>query len=365
MKKSVAFPSALFLGACLWMLAVFAARGSAAAEPAEHSRPDLSGTIHNDNGSPLPNASVFIYTAGPKEGPGILCPSCYADCRKSAKADPRQLPRCPLHPNRSSDRSVLALTRNWTNGQYKWWFFHQPAPAYDDKIDVGMSCAPFFHHQASMNIKQPEPNLGKRVLVVDDDQDFRRYITDCIEAEGISCITATSVSEALEVLARNEVSVLLVDWFLDHVATEVVRRARAISPLMPILVMSGKTYNVKMDALLADADEFLEKTVGGSALANRVKRWMTRSQTAPDVFLPRREEEIIPLDDVKSLYIKHVVQLVGNNVSLAAQKLGVHRQTISAAMATGNEEGKAHNGNGPDPTKSSAMQEGNETNDSR
>src|SRR6516225_3146047 len=125
----------------------------------------------------------------------------------------------------------------------------------------------------SINMKEPSK---KRVLVVDADQDFRRYITDCIETEGISCITASSVSEALEALARNKISVLLVDWFLDHVAIEVVRKARSISALMPIIVMSGKPYNVKMDALLAGADEFLEKTTGGSAVASRVKRWIGR-----------------------------------------------------------------------------------------
>src|SRR5579864_4937687 len=207
-----------------------------------------------------------------------------------------------------------------------------------------------------MNMKEPKTDGRKRVLVVDADQDFRRYITDCLQAEGISCITASSVSEALEALARNEVSVLLVDWFLDHVATEVVRKARSSSALMPIIVMSGKSYNVKMDALLADADEFLEKTLGGSALATRVKRWMGRLEAAPDVFLPRREEDILLLDEVKYRYIRHVVQLVGNNISLAAQKLGVHRQTISAAMATENvEEGRANNGT--EPTKPSATRE--------
>jgi two-component system, response regulator RegA len=199
-----------------------------------------------------------------------------------------------------------------------------------------------------MNVKESKPDGRKRVLVVDNDQDFRRYITDCIEAEGITCMTATSVSEALEALARNKVSVLVVDWFLDRVATEVVRTARSMSALMPIIVMSGKAYNVKMDALLADADEFLEKTIGGSVLANRVKRWMGRLEAAPDVFLPQREEDILVLDEVKYRYIRHVVQLVGNNISVAAQKLGVHRQTISAAMATEEvEESKADNGSEP------------------
>jgi ActR/RegA family two-component response regulator len=114
-------------------------------------------------------------------------------------------------------------------------------------------------------------------------------------------------------------------------------------------VMSGKSYNVKMDALLADADEFLEKSLGGSALANRVKRWMARVEAAPDVLLPQSEDGILLLDEVKYRYIRHVVQLVGNNISLAAQKLGVHRQTISAAMAT--EDIDCRTNNGAEPIK--------------
>ena len=50
-------------------------------------RPDLTGVIKDHDGKPMHAASVFIYTAGPKEGVGILCPSCYADCRKRTRTD--------------------------------------------------------------------------------------------------------------------------------------------------------------------------------------------------------------------------------------------------------------------------------------
>ena len=241
--------------------------------------------------------------------------------------------------------------------------FSSGLPRNSEKIDIGMGYAfRFFDNQAPMNVRKPNPDNEKRVLVVDADQDFRRYLTDCIEAEGIRCITASSVSEALEALARNNVSVLIVDWFLDHVATEVVRTARSLSAHMPIIVTSGKSYNVKLDALLADADEFLEKTIGGSVLANRVKRWMGRLEPVPDNLLPQRAEDVLLLDEVKYRYIRHVVQLVGNNISVAAQKLGVHRQTISAAMAPENvEPGRADNGS--EPARLSATRGGSETND--
>jgi hypothetical protein len=35
-------------------------------------RPDLTGTVLTDTGKPLANATVFIYTAGPKVGVGTL-----------------------------------------------------------------------------------------------------------------------------------------------------------------------------------------------------------------------------------------------------------------------------------------------------
>jgi hypothetical protein len=50
-------------------------------------RPDLTGTVRGPENQPLTNASVFIYTAGPREGVGYICPSCYADCRKCAQSD--------------------------------------------------------------------------------------------------------------------------------------------------------------------------------------------------------------------------------------------------------------------------------------
>src|SRR5580698_1645475 len=51
------------------------------------ARPNLTGTIVQTDGTPISKATVFIYTAGPKQGTSDLCPSCYADCQKKAQSD--------------------------------------------------------------------------------------------------------------------------------------------------------------------------------------------------------------------------------------------------------------------------------------
>jgi beta-lactamase regulating signal transducer with metallopeptidase domain/uncharacterized GH25 family protein/cytochrome oxidase Cu insertion factor (SCO1/SenC/PrrC family) len=58
-------------------------------EPASAStsaRSDLTGEVYLANGQPGV-ATIFIATAKPKTGTSTFCPSCYADCVKSAKAD--------------------------------------------------------------------------------------------------------------------------------------------------------------------------------------------------------------------------------------------------------------------------------------
>lgn len=47
---------------------------------------DLTGLVEDQSGKPI-RATVFIDTARPKVGTSMSCPSCYADCRKSEKAD--------------------------------------------------------------------------------------------------------------------------------------------------------------------------------------------------------------------------------------------------------------------------------------
>lgn len=72
--------------ATLILTCLVLARGAVGLAAAE-AFPDLTGQIDGTNGAPIANASVFIYTAGPKHGTSSLCPSCYADCQKKTQTD--------------------------------------------------------------------------------------------------------------------------------------------------------------------------------------------------------------------------------------------------------------------------------------
>jgi uncharacterized GH25 family protein len=47
------------------------------------AKADLSGQVLTQGGSPIPKASVYVYTAAPRVGTSPYCPSCYPDCGKT------------------------------------------------------------------------------------------------------------------------------------------------------------------------------------------------------------------------------------------------------------------------------------------
>jgi hypothetical protein len=71
---------------CSMVLALLAAAGPAPADESTQ-RLTLTGVLKSEAGAPVAGGTVFIHTAGPRQGTSSTCPSCYLDCRKKAQTD--------------------------------------------------------------------------------------------------------------------------------------------------------------------------------------------------------------------------------------------------------------------------------------
>lgn len=194
------------------------------------------------------------------------------------------------------------------------------------------------------NIKLPAGSLQNHctkveaealVLVVEDDPDMQKFMTGALRAEGMSCLSASSVEQALNVLQTEKVSVTVLDWGLDRSGAEVLSVAKKLCPAMPVVAISGMPFEVRTDAVVNKADAFLNKPFSATVLTSQVKQLLERMRQAPAIPLPQKPEEILSLDEVQATYIRHVVQLLGGNKSKAAEALGIHRQTLSTALKGG------------------------------
>lgn len=87
------------------------------------------------------------------------------------------------------------------------------------------------------------PSPRDRVLVIDDDDDFRDLVAIVLDGRGVSCVGAASRAEALPLLARDRARLcaVLLDYFMpggDPRGTAAAVRA-AVDPEVPIILVSA------------------------------------------------------------------------------------------------------------------------------
>ncbi len=112
-----------------------------------------------------------------------------------------------------------------------------------------------------------------RVLVVDDEPSYRKYLERYLIHEGYEVRAAGSASEAMEIATGFEPHVLLVDWMLkDRLhGLDVALALRAGNASLQILLMTGyASEDVKEQARQANVFRFLEKPFGLEEVASAV-----------------------------------------------------------------------------------------------
>jgi CheY-like chemotaxis protein len=104
---------------------------------------------------------------------------------------------------------------------------------------------------------RPGEELAKgceTVLLVEDDQGVLEIVTAWMEELGYRVLTAQNGREALSVLKRGEpIDLLFTDLVMPHGISggELARRARQIRPELKILLGSGYSARISLDAAAA------------------------------------------------------------------------------------------------------------------
>ncbi len=79
--------------------------------------------------------------------------------------------------------------------------------------------------------KLSSPLTSLQILVVDDDEDSRFYISTVLEADGASVTTVASAAEALDILPQLQPDVLVCDIGMpEEDGYTLIRKVRVLSP---------------------------------------------------------------------------------------------------------------------------------------
>jgi two-component system, NtrC family, response regulator HydG len=109
----------------------------------------------------------------------------------------------------------------------------------------------------------PAPATKGRILVVEDRDSLRKMLAHTLVGDGYDVETAANGEVACALLAAQTFALVLTDLKLPGVSgIEVLRAARAASPAVPVLVMTGfGTVQSAVEAMKLGALDFLEKPV--------------------------------------------------------------------------------------------------------
>jgi DNA-binding response OmpR family regulator len=109
-----------------------------------------------------------------------------------------------------------------------------------------------------------------RILIVDDDPQFRRALRLALSSCGYEVDDAANGREALASVAATNPDLMVLDWQLPGLDGIQTCRALRASSDVPVIMVSGNRSNLKEIALNAGANDYLAKPFSINELLTRI-----------------------------------------------------------------------------------------------
>ena len=162
----------------------------------------------------------------------------------------------------------------------------------------------------------------KTILAVDDEEHILELIAYNLEAGGYEVRKAETGEEALEVLNREKVDLVLLDLMLPGIdGIEVLKQIRSdpVRRKLPVIMLTAKSDEIsKVVGLELGADDYLGKPFGVHELLARIKAVLRRSGGALD--RSSQEEEVLVVDHIVINKSSRVVSVAGKPVELSLKE---------------------------------------------
>ena len=162
------------------------------------------------------------------------------------------------------------------------------------------------------------------VLVVEDDEVYRKALARSLRREGYEPVEADGVESAGVAMAQHAPAFAIIDLALgDGSGLDVVRALAAQAPACrSVLLTAHGSIPAAVEAMRAGAVDFRTKPISTAELVETLRR----ADELPRMGLPDG------LDDAERQHIQRILEECDGNVSDAARRLGLHRRTLQRKL---------------------------------
>ena len=167
----------------------------------------------------------------------------------------------------------------------------------------------------------------KRLVIVEDDEDFARTLARSFERRGYAACTAFSPAELDLLLAANRFDYAVVDLKLGtHSGLPCVEAIAQADPATRIVVLTGfASIATAVEAIKLGAAHYLPKPSN----TDDIEAAFGRAAGNAEVALEGRATSLRTLEWEK---INETLIATGFNISETARRLGMHRRTLARKL---------------------------------
>lgn len=173
----------------------------------------------------------------------------------------------------------------------------------------------------------PEVGPDRSLLIVDDDEPFRRRLARAMEHRGFAVTAADSVTAGIAAAKAAPPAFAVLDLRLvDGSGLELVTTLQGTRPEMRIVILTGYgNIATVVAAIKAGAVDYLAKPADADDIEAAL---LTREDRKPPP-----PERPMSADRVRWEHIQRVYELCDRNVSETARRLSMHRRTLQRILA--------------------------------
>lgn len=135
-------------------------------------------------------------------------------------------------------------------------------------------------HPARTGFLSASPPRDATILIVENEVNNRRLIEQILGFAGYHYVSATNGLEALDLLDRTQVNLVLLDLsmpILDGYRTSELIRQRRDTTTLPVIAVTAHAMSDDRDlALRSGCNDYLTKPFRPAELLGIVERWLTR-----------------------------------------------------------------------------------------
>lgn len=124
--------------------------------------------------------------------------------------------------------------------------------------------------------------MATKVLIVDDEEDYRIIMRDVLEGAGIEVVAGVDGQDGVEKLPEGPFDAVLVDWMMPRMDGQTFVQTLRRHPTMkdvPIVMLTVKqTADDELEALHFGVDDFIVKPFQAEDLLARLRAVLRRAK---------------------------------------------------------------------------------------